>query len=201
MVSLYETGINGILADEMGLGKTIQTISLLAFLREYKKINGHHLIIMPKSVVGNWIQEFSRWCPEIKVCNLIARKECRDDIIKNQLLPGNFDVCITTFEGVRLCLNALKRFSFQYIIIDEAHKIKNEDSQTSKRIREIKSSYRLLLTGTPLQNNLHELWSLLNFLLPEIFQSSSDFDEWFDLKNDGSLTDAQLEEKNSMVIK
>lgn len=75
-------------------------------------------------------------------------------------------------------------------MIDEAHKIKNEDSQTSKRIKEIKSGYRLLLTGTPLQNNLHELWSLLNFLLPEIFQSSADFDEWFDLKNDGSLTDA-----------
>ena len=98
-------------------------------------------------------------------------------------------------------MNALKRFSWQYIIIDEAHKIKNEDSQTSKRIREMKSRYRLLLTGTPLQNNLHELWSLLNFLLPEIFQSSADFDEWFDLKSDGTLTDAQLEERNSMVIK
>ena len=190
MISLYETGINGILADEMGLGKTIQTISLLAFLREYKKIDGHHLLIMPKSVVGNWEQEFKRWCPQMKICNLIARKEFREEIIKNQLLPGNFDVCITTFEGVRLCLNALKRFHWQYIVIDEAHKIKNEDSQTSKRIKEIKSNFRLLLTGTPLQNNLHELWSLLNFLLPEIFQSSSDFDEWFDLKNDGSLTDA-----------
>ena len=156
---------------------------------------------MPKSVVGNWEQEFKRWCPQIKICNLIARKECREEIIKNQLQPGKFDVCITTFEGVRLCLNALKRFHFQYIVIDEAHKIKNEDSQTSKRIREIKSNYRLLLTGTPLQNNLHELWSLLNFLLPEIFQSSSDFDEWFDLKNDGGLSDKELEEKNTMVIK
>ena len=193
MISLFETGINGILADEMGLGKTIQTISLLAFLRENKKINGHHLIIMPKSVVGNWIQEFKRWCPEIKICNLIARKEFREDIIKNELAPGNFDVCITTFEAVRLCLNALKRFSWQYIIIDEAHKIKNEDSQTSKRIREMKSRYRLLLTGTPLQNNLHELWSLLNFLLPEIFQSSTDFDEWFDLKADTTLTNAEQE--------
>lgn len=83
------------------------------------------------------------------------------------------------------------KFKWEYIIIDEAHKIKNEDSQTSKRIRQMHSNYRLLLTGTPLQNNLHELWSLLNFLLPELFSSSQDFDEWFDLKkgNENTLTD------------
>jgi SWI/SNF-related matrix-associated actin-dependent regulator of chromatin subfamily A member 5 len=103
MISLYETGINGILADEMGLGKTIQTISLITFLREFKGINGHHLILMPKSVVGNWMAEFKRWNPAVKICNLIARKESRDEIIKTELAPGNFDVCITTFEGVRLC--------------------------------------------------------------------------------------------------
>ena len=107
MVSLYETGINGILADEMGLGKTIQTISLLSFLREFKQINGFHLIIMPKSVVGNWMQEFNRWMPDISVVNLIAKKEFREDIIKERILPGKFDVCITTFEGVRMCMSAL----------------------------------------------------------------------------------------------
>lgn len=85
MISLYETGINGILADEMGLGKTIQTISLMAFLREFKQINGQHLIIMPKSVVGNWLQEFKKWLPQCRVVNLIAKKEFREDIIKNQL--------------------------------------------------------------------------------------------------------------------
>ena len=190
MISLYETGINGILADEMGLGKTIQTISFVAFLREYKNIRGHHLILMPKSVVGNWMQEFRRWLPDCKVCNLIARKESREEIIRTQLAPGNFDVCITTFEGVRICMNALSKFKWQYIIIDEAHKIKNEESQTAKRIRSLNSKNRLLLTGTPLQNKLHELWSLLNFLLPEVFQSSEDFDEWFDLGNHENLTDA-----------
>ena len=135
MISLYETGINGILADEMGLGKTIQTISLLSFLREFKQINGYHLIIMPKSVVGNWMSEFKRWCPDIRVINLIPKKEFREDIIKTQMTPGNFDVVITTFEGVRICMSALLKFKWEYIIIDEAHKIKNEDSQTSKRIR------------------------------------------------------------------
>lgn len=75
MIALYERGINGILADEMGLGKTIQTISLLAFLREYKKIKRQFLIIVPKSTIPNWMMEFKKWCPSIKVINLIARKE------------------------------------------------------------------------------------------------------------------------------
>lgn len=78
-------------------------------------------------------------------------------------------------------MNNLLKYKWEYIIVDEAHKLKNEDSQISKRLRQLDSRYRLLLTGTPLQNNLHELWSLLNFLLPEIFSSSDDFDEWFNL--------------------
>ena len=135
MISLFETGLNGILADEMGLGKTIQTISLVSFLKEFKQVNGYHLIIMPKSVVGNWMQEFKRWMPCCRVVNLIARKEAREDILRNELQAGKFDVCITTFEGVRICMSALMKFNWEYIIIDEAHKIKNEDSQTSKRIR------------------------------------------------------------------
>ena len=85
MISLNETGINGILADEMGLGKTIQTIAFLCFMKEFKQINGYHLIIMPKSVVGNWLSEFRKWCPEFRVVNLIARKESREEIIKTQL--------------------------------------------------------------------------------------------------------------------
>jgi len=105
---------------------------------------------MPKAVIGNWKAEFKRWYPDSRVCNLIATKEEREQILKNELQPGKFDVCITTFEGVRICENALKKFHWEYIIIDEAHKIKNEQSQTSKRIRSLKSHGRLLLTGTPL---------------------------------------------------
>jgi SWI/SNF-related matrix-associated actin-dependent regulator of chromatin subfamily A member 5 len=100
-------------------------------------------------------------------------------------------------------MGALQKFEWKYIIIDEAHKIKNEDSQTSQRIRQLRSKNRLLLTGTPLQNNLHELWSLLNFLLPEIFSSSDDFDEWFDLgnKQNAEMTDGEKEKKNDEIIK
>jgi SWI/SNF-related matrix-associated actin-dependent regulator of chromatin subfamily A member 5 len=73
------------------------------------------------------------------------------------------------------------KFKWEYLIVDEAHKIKNEESQISKKLRQLDTSHRLLLTGTPLQNNLHELWALLNFLLPDVFGSSDEFDEWFDL--------------------
>ena len=203
MIGLYETGVNGILADEMGLGKTIQTIALLAFLKEFKNVKGYHLVIVPKSTVPNWMNEFKKWCPEMRVINLIARKEFREDILRTSLLPGKFDVVVTTFEGCRICLAALQKFKWEYLIVDEAHKIKNEDSQVSKKLRLLDTRYRLLLTGTPLQNNLHELWSLLNFLLPEIFSSAEDFDEWFDLagkSTDKPMTDQEKEHKNMETV-
>jgi len=166
MISLYESGISGILADDMGLGKTIQTISILAFIKEYKKINGPHIIIAPKITLGNWINEFEKWLPSARVTKLIATKDEREEILTNVVDKGKFDIIVTSFEGVRICLNSLKKIKWQYIVIDEAHKIKNEDSQLSQVVRKLHTECKLILTGTPLQNNLHELWSLLNFLLP-----------------------------------
>lgn len=198
MINLYEKGMSGILADEMGLGKTIQTISLVAFLREYKKLDRYYLIIVPKSCIPNWIKEFKLWLPEVKVVNLIALKEERDEIIKNQLVKDKFDVCITTYEGARICIGNLRKFKWQYLIVDEAHKLKNEASVLSKQLRTIDSKYRLLLTGTPLQNNLQELWALLNFLVPELFDSADDFHAFFDLSKKG--TDKETEDKNKKVI-
>lgn len=131
MISLYESGINGILADEMGLGKTIQTISMIAFLKEYKKINGPYLIVGPKSTLGNWMREFKIWLPCCRIVKLIAVKEERDEIINNYMQPGRFDVCLTSYEGVNICMKHIKRFTYKYIIIDEAHKIKNEVAQIS----------------------------------------------------------------------
>ena len=87
-----------------GLGKTIQTIAFLAFLREFKHIKNYFLIIVPKTVISNWKNEFRKWCPEIKLFNLIATKEEREHQLKHDFLPGKFDVCLTTFEGVRLCM-------------------------------------------------------------------------------------------------
>ena len=92
---------------------------------------------------------------------------------------GKWDVVVTSYEMILREKSVFKKFQWKYMVIDEAHRIKNEESKLSLVVREIKTSHRLLLTGTPLQNNLHELWALLNFLLPDVFSSSDDFDEWF----------------------
>lgn len=91
-------------------------------------MNGYHIVISPKSTIPNWMNEFAKWCPDVRVVNLIARKEQREEILKTKLVPGKFDVVVTTFEGCRICLPNLLKFKWEYLIIDEAHKIKNEES-------------------------------------------------------------------------
>ncbi|CAG8765940.1 4191_t:CDS:10, partial [Gigaspora margarita] len=179
MISLFENGINGILADEMGLGKTLQSISFLGYLKYVRNIPGPHLVVAPKSTLHNWQKEFNMWIPDFHVVVLHGNKKERAEIISERLLPKDFQVCITSYEMCLIEKAALKKFAFQYIMIDEAHRIKNENSMLSQIVRVFKSRNRLLITGTPLQNNLHELWALLNFLLPDVFSSSKDFDSWF----------------------
>ncbi|XP_067951510.1 SWI/SNF-related matrix-associated actin-dependent regulator of chromatin subfamily A member 5-like [Watersipora subatra] len=179
LISLYEHGINGILADEMGLGKTLQTISLLGYMKHHRNISSPYIVIVPKSTISNWMNEFAKWCPTLKAVCLIGDAESRSTFIRQTLIPGDWDVCITSFEICIIEKSALKKFNWRYLVMDEAHRIKNEKSKLSMVVREFKSNNRLLLTGTPLQNNLHELWALLNFLLPDVFNSSDDFDSWF----------------------
>ncbi|KAL4295967.1 hypothetical protein GQ457_12G005320 [Hibiscus cannabinus] len=184
LIRLYENGINGILADEMGLGKTLQTISLLGYLHEYRGITGPHMVVAPKSTLGNWMNEIRRFCPVLRTVKFLGNPEERRYIREDLLVAGKFDVCVTSFEMAIKEKSALRRFSWRYIIIDEAHRIKNENSLLSKTMRLYNTNYRLLITGTPLQNNLHELWALLNFLLPEIFSSAETFDEWFQISGE-----------------
>jgi SWI/SNF-related matrix-associated actin-dependent regulator of chromatin subfamily A member 5 len=186
MIKLYNNKISGILADEMGLGKTIQSISMLTFLSEYMNVKGKHLILVPKSCLGNWVNEFKKWSPGFNVLKFHGDKDTRIQLRNDRLAPGDFDVCLTSYEMVIKEKGTFGKHKWSYIVIDEAHRIKNENSCLSQVIRTLNSEYRLLLTGTPLQNNLHELWSLLNFLLPEIFASAEDFDEFFNLDGDGS---------------
>uniref|UniRef100_A0A8C4N542 SNF2 related chromatin remodeling ATPase 1 n=1 Tax=Eptatretus burgeri TaxID=7764 RepID=A0A8C4N542_EPTBU len=180
LISLYESGINGILADEMGLGKTLQTIALLGYMRYHRNNQGPHMVLVPKSTLHNWMSEFARWVPSMRAVCLIGDKGQRVAFIRDVMLPGEWDVCVTSYEMVIKEKSVFKKFNWRYLVIDEAHRIKNEKSKLSEIVREFKSTNRLLLTGTPLQNNLHELWALLNFLLPDVFNSSEDFDSWFD---------------------
>ncbi|KAF7309662.1 hypothetical protein MIND_00337300 [Mycena indigotica] len=195
MVSLHHNGLNGILADEMGLGKTLQTISFLSYLKFHKDVHGPHLVVVPKSTLQNWAREFERWSPQFNVVLLTGSKEERAEIVVNRLLPQDFEVCITSYEICLIEKSALKKFSFEYIVIDEAHRIKNVDSILSQIVRSFMSRGRLLITGTPLQNNLKELFALLNFICPEIFVDYADLDSF--LHKDDSEDE---EEKSKKVV-
>ena len=142
-----------------------------------------HLIVAPKSTISNWLKEFKIWAPFFRVVNLIPTMEYRDEILSNQMQPGYFDVVVTTYEALLICEKALKKHSFHMAFFDEAHKLKNADSKVSQASRKLNAKHRLLLTGTPLQNDVGELWALLNFLMPQIFESRDDFKEWFDFGN------------------
>ena len=208
IISLYERGLNGILADEMGLGKTIQSIAFLAYLKQFQKKNGYFLVVVPKSTMPNWSRECKLWCPRLNVVVLNPVKEEREETLE-LISQHKFEVVITSYEGVNICINKLRKIKWEVLIIDEAHRIKNENALLSKNVRLFQSKFRLLVTGTPLQNNLHELWSLLNFLLPDIFSSSSDFDEWFNMSGDNKDNkklegDVELmedtEDKNAEIV-
>jgi hypothetical protein len=114
--------------------------------------------------------------PKPKKGNAEARQQQKDTLMPS---AGAFDVCVTSYEMIIKEKNFFRRFHWRYVIIDEAHRIKNENSVLSRVVRMLRTNYRLLITGTPLQNNLHELWALLNFLLPEVFGSAEKFEEWF----------------------
>jgi SWI/SNF-related matrix-associated actin-dependent regulator of chromatin subfamily A member 5 len=167
LIKLHYMNINGILADEMGLGKTVQTISMLAYLhlQNQKYI---HLVIVPKVTIINWLKEINKWLPSMKVLYFYGDKDQRRKLADNDLKARNFDLVLTTFECSMKEKTALSKINYEYLIIDEAHRMKNENAKFSIGVRQFRSNHRLLLTGTPLQNNLHELWSLLNFLMPAV---------------------------------
>ncbi|XP_076936316.1 putative ATP-dependent DNA helicase CHR12 isoform X1 [Bidens hawaiensis] len=195
MVSLFNNNLNGILADEMGLGKTIQTISLIAYLMENKGVTGPHLIVAPKAVLPNWINEFSTWAPSISAFLYDGRLDERK-AMREELSDGKFSVLITHYDLIMRDKAFLKKIPWYYMVVDEGHRLKNSESVLAKTLV---SGYqirrRLLLTGTPIQNSLQELWALLNFLLPTIFNSVENFEEWFNApfadKCDVSLTDEE----------
>lgn len=204
MVSLYNNQLSGILADEMGLGKTIQSISLITYVMEVKGNLGPFLIVVPLSTLSNWVNEFKKWAPDVLLVQYKGSPEERKQIYKEEMESGQYNVLLTTYDFVMKDKAILRRFKWEYIIVDEGHRMKNTESKFAQTLGSYYSSKRrLLLTGTPLQNNLPELWSLLNFLLPNIFESPDTFDQWFNKPfasfdvDDGA---AQINEEEKMLI-
>ncbi|KAG0329373.1 swr1 complex component [Dissophora globulifera] len=187
LANLYSNGLNGILADEMGLGKTMQTIALLAHLACEHGIWGPHLIVVPTSVMLNWEMEFKKWCPGFKIITYYGSPRERKEKRLGWSRENSFHVCITSYQLVVQDQSVFRRKAWQYLILDEAHNIKNFRSQRWQTLLNFNSARRLLLTGTPLQNNLMELWSLLYFLMPNGvsqtmpvgFANQKEFQEWF----------------------
>ena len=181
LASLYANNTNGILADEMGLGKTIQTIALLAHLAVDRAVWGPHLVVVPTSVILNWEMEFKKWCPGFKILTYYGSIEERKRKRQGWLDDDRWNVCITSYQLVLQDEMAFKRRTWHFLILDEAHSIKNFQTQRWQKLLGFKTHARLLLTGTPLQNNLTELWSLMFFLMPREFDHDSGFaglEEW-----------------------
>ena len=186
LVNLYEQGINGILADEMGLGKTVQSISVMAYLAEKHNIWGPFLVIAPSSTLHNWQQEITRFIPGLKCLpywgNAKDRKVLRKfwdrkHITYNKDSP--FHVLITSYQLVVQDTQYFQKIRWQYMILDEAQAIKSSSSSRWKSLLGFHCRNRLLLTGTPIQNNMQELWALLHFIMPSLFDSHDEFSDWF----------------------
>ncbi|KAJ4486296.1 SNF2 family DNA-dependent ATPase [Lentinula aciculospora] len=201
--TLYEQGINGILADEMGLGKTVQSISLLAYLAETHDIWGPFLVVAPASTLHNWQQEITRFVPGLKALpywgNVKDRTTLRKfwskkEISYNQDAP--FHVLITSYQLVTQDQQYFQRVKWQYMILDEAQNIKNSSSVRWKTLLGFHCRNRLLLTGTPIQNSMQELWALLHFIMPSLFDSHDEFNEWFskDIENAAENKGSKLNE-------
>ena len=205
LVSLYVNNLNGILADEMGLGKTIQTIALLCYIMEKKNNEGPFLIIAPLATISNWVIEFQRWAPDIKIVVYKgAPAERRQMAFQIKQDRHKYNAVLTTYEYIMKDKYALNKVTWQYIIVDEGHRMKNYKSKFTQTLgTQFNSVYRLLLTGTPLQNNLSELWALLNFLLPKIFNSCDDFEKWFNQPFSSRLPgekNTELTEEQELLI-
>ncbi|XP_022082535.1 SWI/SNF-related matrix-associated actin-dependent regulator of chromatin subfamily A containing DEAD/H box 1-like isoform X2 [Acanthaster planci] len=197
---IHRQGVNGILADEMGLGKTVQTIAFLAHLMEQGD-GGPHLIVVPSSTLENWARELHTWCPALEVIlytgTVEERRELRENILNEYLtcnvIVTSYNMCISNADDRSL----FRKMGIHYVVFDEAHMLKNMQSQRYKFLMKIRAERKLLLTGTPLQNNLKELISLLSFVMPHVFcDNAAELQKTFSLtkqKSDDPLKQSKFE--------
>lgn len=185
IANLYDEGINGILADEMGLGKTVQSIAFLAHIAEQYGIWGPFLVISPASTLHNWQQELARFVPDFKVIPYWGSPQERKILRKfwdarNLHTPeASFHVVVTSYQLIVTDYKYFNRIKWQYMVLDEAQAIKSASSTRWKMLLGFNCRNRLLLSGTPIQNSMAELWALLHFIMPTLFDSHEEFNEWF----------------------
>ncbi|KAL3133545.1 hypothetical protein ABBQ38_007396 [Trebouxia sp. C0009 RCD-2024] len=212
MVALYDNKLNGILADEMGLGKTIQIIALVAYLKQERRPAGPFMVVVPSSLIANWEQEFRHWAPSLKLVSYKGTADARAALFTQQIAgrKARFDVLLTSYDFMmgKADRPRLAKLTWDYIIIDEGHRLKNAGCKLNAEIKMYTAHSRLLLTGTPVQNKLEELWSLLNFLMPSLFGSSEEFQQWFAapvkskcmMEDEQSAESAMLDEEESLLV-
>ena len=177
LIQLRANGINGILADEMGLGKTVQALAVIQFLHRMKQNRGPHLIIIPASTKDNWAREISRWTPGLNGKIYYGTQAERAEFRRREI-KSDIDVMLCTYSIFERETNVedrtyLKRFHFEYVICDEGHSLKNVDSARFKNINALNTNCRLILSGTPVQNNMRELLGLISFAMPKMFNNKS----------------------------
>lgn len=172
--------ISCILADEMGLGKTVQTIAYFAALAEKEGIWGPHLVIVPTTVLGNWLEELERFLPSFKIFPYFGRSSDRKASRKGWSDVDKFNICLTTYRIVAIDSKIFKRRRWFSLVLDEAHLIKNAQTLSFAALHRLRTYNRVLLTGTPLQNKLTELWTLMTFIFPHKFEGRESFVADFD---------------------
>lgn len=170
---LREYGFGGILADEMGLGKTLQTLALIQYMKE-KGAKGPNLIIVPTSVLPNWQREVQKFIPDMK--QLLIYGSRRENLF--QEIPS-CDLVLTTYALLRRDLDDLNQYEYDSVFLDEAQNIKNPNTITARSVRKLKTNFKMCLSGTPIENNLLELWSLFEFLMPGFLGSQNAFQKGF----------------------
>jgi len=183
LARMHNHGCPMILGDEMGLGKTLQTIAFICYLKESLKYDGPSLIVCPLSVVSSWVKELERWAPALKVLRMHSSDSNQMEALRQEVTQNahSYDVILTTYEMTKnpKLAGLWHRQHFRYLVLDEGHIIKNHESLVSIALRKMHFQGALLLTGTPLQNNLTELWSLLNFMYHDVFTTRGPFDDGF----------------------
>ena len=166
-------GLGGVLADDMGLGKTIQTIAFL--VSKIEKVGGKYLVVSPSSVVYNWEKEFGKFAPSVKTSVISGSIEEREIQLNEALNNDEIDVLITSYPLIQRDIQFYKKHVFKTIVLDESQNVKNDLAKTTKAVKELRANNTFALSGTPIENNLNELWSLFSIVLPGLFRSKKSF--------------------------